>query len=139
MIYDDCLQPVSKYLPVYASMSAPTLNYVSCPDAAGGHRMAYWQWGAASADHTVVCVHGLSRQGRDFDVLAQALARKASGRVDGFVVEGPTAGGHNAPPRGPLQLSPAGEPVSFTLPKVNWMSQAIPSSKTGSAMMPYGA
>lgn len=43
--------------------------------------------------------------------LAIALARKASGRVDGFVVEGPTAGGHNAPPRGPLQLTPQGEPL----------------------------
>lgn len=43
--------------------------------------------------------------------LAIALARKASGRVDGFVVEGPTAGGHNAPPRGPLQLTPDGEPL----------------------------
>lgn len=43
--------------------------------------------------------------------LALALAKKASGRVDGFVVEGPTAGGHNAPPRGPLQLSAHGEPV----------------------------
>ncbi len=32
--------------------------------------------------------------------LATMLARKASGRVDGFVIEGPTAGGHNAPPRG---------------------------------------
>ena len=43
--------------------------------------------------------------------LAIALAKKASGRVDGFVIEGPTAGGHNAPPRGPLQLSATGEPV----------------------------
>jgi nitronate monooxygenase len=43
--------------------------------------------------------------------LAIALARKASGRVDGFVVEGPTAGGHNAPPRGPLQLTAEGEPL----------------------------
>jgi NAD(P)H-dependent flavin oxidoreductase YrpB (nitropropane dioxygenase family) len=43
--------------------------------------------------------------------LAIALAKKASGRVDGFVVEGPTAGGHNAPPRGPLQLTPSGEPL----------------------------
>ena len=43
--------------------------------------------------------------------LAITLARKASGRVDGFVVEGPTAGGHNAPPRGPLQLTSAGEPL----------------------------
>ena len=32
--------------------------------------------------------------------LAMMLARKATGRVDGFVIEGPTAGGHNAPPRG---------------------------------------
>lgn len=43
--------------------------------------------------------------------LAMTLAKKASGRVDGFVVEGDTAGGHNAPPRGPLQLSAIGEPV----------------------------
>jgi len=43
--------------------------------------------------------------------LALTLAKKASGRVDGFVVEGPTAGGHNAPPRGQLQLTPEGEPL----------------------------
>lgn len=43
--------------------------------------------------------------------LALTLARKASGRVDGFIVEGPTAGGHNAPPRGPLQLTAQGEPL----------------------------
>jgi len=44
-------------------------------------------------------------------VLAENLRRKASGRVDGFVVEAPTAGGHNAPPRGPMQLTPEGEPI----------------------------
>lgn len=43
--------------------------------------------------------------------LALALAKKANGRVDGFVVEGDTAGGHNAPPRGALQLSASGEPI----------------------------
>jgi len=43
--------------------------------------------------------------------LAIALARKASGRVDGFVVEGASAGGHNAPPRGQLTLNERGEPV----------------------------
>jgi NAD(P)H-dependent flavin oxidoreductase YrpB (nitropropane dioxygenase family) len=43
--------------------------------------------------------------------LAMTLARKSNGRVDGFVVEGSTAGGHNAPPRGPLQLTSKGEPV----------------------------
>lgn len=43
--------------------------------------------------------------------LATTLARKANGRVDGFVVEGPTAGGHNAPPRGEQHLNGRGEPI----------------------------
>lgn len=43
--------------------------------------------------------------------LALSLARKASGKVDGFVVETAIAGGHNAPPRGPLQLDATGQPV----------------------------
>jgi nitronate monooxygenase len=44
-------------------------------------------------------------------VLAQALLKRSEGVVDGFVVEGPTAGGHNAPPRGPLKLNEKGEPI----------------------------
>lgn len=44
-------------------------------------------------------------------VLAENLRRKASGRVDGFIVETSIAGGHNAPPRGPMQLTPDGEPI----------------------------
>jgi len=43
--------------------------------------------------------------------LATTLARKANGRVDGFIIEGPTAGGHNAPPRGELVLNDLGEPI----------------------------
>ena len=43
--------------------------------------------------------------------LAKALLRKSPGGIDGFIVEGPIAGGHNAPPRGPLHLSERGEPV----------------------------
>lgn len=43
--------------------------------------------------------------------LALTLARKSNGRVDGFVVEGPLAGGHNAPPRGAMVLNEAGEPL----------------------------
>jgi nitronate monooxygenase len=43
--------------------------------------------------------------------LALTLARKSSGRVDGFVVEGVAAGGHNAPPRGTAQFNARGEPV----------------------------
>ena len=58
-------------------MTQPSLNYVICPDAADGHRMAYWQWGQPDSPHLVLCVHGLTRQGRDFDVLAQALCAQA--------------------------------------------------------------
>lgn len=43
--------------------------------------------------------------------LAITLARKSSGQVNGFIVEGETAGGHNAPPRGALQLTATGEPL----------------------------
>ena len=43
--------------------------------------------------------------------LATMLQRKANGRVDGFVIEGPTAGGHNAPPRGAPQFNERGEPL----------------------------
>lgn len=59
-------------------MSEPTLEYVTCPDAQGGHRMAYWQRGEPDSGHVVLCVHGLTRQGRDFDVLAQALCQRAA-------------------------------------------------------------
>ena len=45
------------------------------------------------------------------NTLATTMLRRASGRVDGLVIESPTAGGHNAPPRGKLQLNSAGEPV----------------------------
>jgi nitronate monooxygenase len=44
-------------------------------------------------------------------LLATMMARKANGKVDGFVVELPEAGGHNAPPRGKLVLNDLGEPV----------------------------
>ena len=43
--------------------------------------------------------------------LATVLARKASGKVNGFIIEGPTAGGHNAPPRGAPTFNERGEPV----------------------------
>ncbi len=45
------------------------------------------------------------------NTLAITMVRKANGRVDGFIIEGPTAGGHNAPPRGKLQLNETGEPI----------------------------
>ncbi|KAB2887105.1 MAG: alpha/beta fold hydrolase, partial [Burkholderiaceae bacterium] len=70
-------------------MIEPTLNYVWSAGAAqpaatqgpaGMHRMAYWEWNAtgdARHPHVIVCVHGLSRQGRDFDTLARRLSAHA--------------------------------------------------------------
>jgi pimeloyl-ACP methyl ester carboxylesterase len=55
-------------------MDQPRLQHVQCLGAKGLHRMAYWEWGDPENPRAVVCVHGLSRQGRDFDTLARALA-----------------------------------------------------------------
>ncbi len=60
-------------------MTAPQLHHVLCPDAPPGRRMAYWQWGEAAAAHLVLCVHGLTRHGRDFDGLAADLVAHAQG------------------------------------------------------------
>jgi nitronate monooxygenase len=45
------------------------------------------------------------------NTLAATMSKRANGAVNGFIIEGPTAGGHNAPPRGKLELNQAGEPV----------------------------
>jgi nitronate monooxygenase len=45
------------------------------------------------------------------NTLATTMLKKANGEVNGLIVEGHTAGGHNAPPRGKLQLDALGEPV----------------------------
>lgn len=54
-------------------MTEPRLRHVQCLDPRGLHRTAYWEWGDAANARVLVCVHGLSRQGRDFDTLARAL------------------------------------------------------------------
>ena len=41
----------------------------------GFHRMHYYDWGDPENSRVVICVHGLTRNGRDFDFLAQALSR----------------------------------------------------------------
>jgi pimeloyl-ACP methyl ester carboxylesterase len=56
-------------------MQKPSLHFVDCGTPQNPRRMAYWQWGKPAAKLVVVCVHGLTRQGRDFDVLAQALVQ----------------------------------------------------------------
>jgi pimeloyl-ACP methyl ester carboxylesterase len=55
--------------------SEPRLRRVQCLDARGLHRMAYWEWPSlgGAGDRVLVCVHGISRQGRDFDTLARAM------------------------------------------------------------------
>ncbi len=55
------------------TLPTPRLRHVQCLGAQGLHRMAYWEWGDAANPRVLVCVHGLSRQGRDFDTLAAAL------------------------------------------------------------------
>lgn len=60
-------------------MTEPQLQHTVVGGAAareGGPRcMAWWDWRSTGGrdDHVLVCVHGLSRQGRDFDTLARAL------------------------------------------------------------------
>jgi pimeloyl-ACP methyl ester carboxylesterase len=57
-------------------MTNAELHRIECDHAGsrpGTHRMAYWSWGSAHHPHVVLCVHGLARQGLDFDVLAQRL------------------------------------------------------------------
>jgi len=53
------------------------------------------------------------------NTLATTMLRRASGKVDGLVIETPIAGGHNAPPRGKLQLNANGEPVYGLRDQVN--------------------
>lgn len=55
-------------------LSEPRLDHVQCLGASGLHRMAYWEWGEPANPRVLVCVHGLSRQGRDFDTLARAMS-----------------------------------------------------------------
>lgn len=57
-----------------AQTAEPRLHHVQCLDARGLHRMAYHEWGDPHNPKVLVCVHGLTRQGRDFDVLAHALS-----------------------------------------------------------------
>lgn len=57
-----------------ATVNEPRLLTVQCLAGRSLHRMAYWQWGDDANPRVLVCVHGLTRQGRDFDTLARAMA-----------------------------------------------------------------
>ena len=53
--------------------SSPRLGFVQCISPGGLHRMAYHEWGDPANQRVLVCVHGLTRTGRDFDTVARAL------------------------------------------------------------------
>ncbi|HEY6511488.1 MAG TPA: alpha/beta hydrolase [Burkholderiaceae bacterium] len=54
-------------------MSEPRLLDVHCLHGSSLHRMAYSEWGDPANDSVLVCLHGLTRQGRDFDTLARTM------------------------------------------------------------------
>lgn len=61
----------------------PTLHHIWCPHPMGVHRVAYWQWVPPSGayERTCIAVHGLTRNGRDFDTVAARLAQEGGFRV----------------------------------------------------------
>ncbi len=54
--------------------SSPDTRHFRGLSAHGFHRVVYYEWGAHNNPAVVVCVHGVGRNGRDFDVLGEALA-----------------------------------------------------------------
>lgn len=52
---------------------SPQLRVLQCLSSTGFHDIHYTEWGDLNANKTVICVHGFSRNGRDFDYLARAL------------------------------------------------------------------
>lgn len=65
--------PLSSASPRAAAKAVPAQRYVQCASPAGLHRMAYTEWGDPHNPRVLVCVHGLTRSGRDFDRVAAAL------------------------------------------------------------------
>ncbi|AUT67816.1 MULTISPECIES: alpha/beta fold hydrolase [Paraburkholderia] len=56
------------------SSAVPRQRYVQCASPVGLHHIAYTEWGAPDNPRVLVCVHGLTRSGRDFDRVAAALS-----------------------------------------------------------------
>jgi pimeloyl-ACP methyl ester carboxylesterase len=67
------LAPPAATEPQGSAATEPRLRHVQCLGSRGLHRMAYWEWGDPANSRVLVCVHGLTRQGRDFDTLARDL------------------------------------------------------------------
>ena len=54
----------------------PRMKHLSVLGHGGFRKLAYLEWGSESATRTIICVHGVSRSGRDFDALACVLAKE---------------------------------------------------------------
>src|SRR5207253_7413736 len=65
--------PCAPYREGVQMSASPRLGFIQCISPAGLHRMAYHEWGDPANPRVLVCVHGLTRTGRDFDTLARAL------------------------------------------------------------------
>lgn len=85
-------------------MSEPRLKFHLGLSATGFHRLAYREWGALDANRVLVCVHGLTRNGRDFDELAAVASRK------GWRVVCPDVVGRG-------DSDPLAEPTSYSFPQ----------------------
>jgi len=57
------------------TLTAPRERSLKSLSPHGFHRVVWHEWGDPANPHIVICVHGLTRTGRDFDVLGEALAR----------------------------------------------------------------
>jgi len=71
---DKCENAGSVAQPVPPPMTEPRFDEVQCLSPAGFHTLRWTEWGAPDNPRVLVCVHGLTRVGRDFDPLARALA-----------------------------------------------------------------
>ncbi len=58
-----------------AALHAGDTLFVQCTNGDGSHRMAYHAWGDPSNPKVLLCVHGLTRRGSDFNTLAQAMSK----------------------------------------------------------------
>ena len=93
-----------------------------------GLEMAYLEWGPPDADRVVVCVHGLTRNAHDFDMLAAALA-EAGARVIAVDVVGRGGSSWLPDPNGYAVPNYADQLTQFlqlmALPKVDWVGTSM--------------
>ena len=108
-------------------MTEPRLHHVQCLGTGGLHHMAYWEWGDAANPRVLICVHGLSRQGRDFDALAAALSDRY--RVVCPDVVGRGHSSRLADPRGYQVPAYVADMVTLVarlgVPKVHWLGTSM--------------